>query len=69
LAVLGADADIHTAWRSDVEGRTAGEMRRLAAKATAKVWTIEDGELVESLQFSMLEPFPIVSSNFRTVDG
>jgi hypothetical protein len=60
LATVGANADVRGAWRGDYEQRTVGEAERLAANATAKVWTFEGGDLVEAVQFPLLEPFPIV---------
>jgi hypothetical protein len=38
LAIVGVDADIVGAWRSDHKQKTLGETRRLAAKAAARVW-------------------------------
>ena len=60
MAIVGANADLHTAWRSDQAQKTVGETWRLAAQATAKIWTIEDEELIECVEFPLLEPFPIV---------
>jgi hypothetical protein len=60
LAMIGANADVRGAWRSDYEQKTVGEARRLAAKATARVWTFDGDNLIEAMQFPLLEPFPIV---------
>src|SRR5262245_27039114 len=66
LAMIGANADVCGAWRSDYEQITVGEARRLAAKATARVWTFDGDNLIEAVQFPLLEPFPIVE---RFPDG
>jgi hypothetical protein len=60
LAVIGVNADLRGAWRSDREAKTLGEVRRLAAKATARVWIFDGNDLFEGGQFPLLEPFPIV---------
>jgi hypothetical protein len=60
LAVIGADGDVRAAWLSDVEGKTVGETARLAKSGTAKVWTVDDGALVEQLAFPLFDPFPMV---------
>jgi hypothetical protein len=60
LGTIGANADVRGAWRSDYEQKTVGEAWRLAAKATAKVWTFDGNDLIEAVQFPLLEPFPII---------
>ncbi|HJS45088.1 MAG TPA: hypothetical protein VJ753_01685 [Rhizomicrobium sp.] len=60
LAIVGANKDIHRAWWSDHEGKTVGETRRLAAQATARVWTVEHDVLIEQVQFPLQDPFPMV---------
>src|SRR6476469_2677114 len=60
LAAIGVSADLRAAWRSDREQRTVGEVRRVAADATAKIWTFDGNDLIEAVQFPLLEPFPIV---------
>jgi hypothetical protein len=64
--MFGANVDVRGAWRSDYEQKTAGEACRLAAKATANVWTFDGDDLIEAVQFPLLEPFPIVE---RFPDG
>jgi hypothetical protein len=60
LAIVGVNADLHGAWRSDREQKAVGEPWRLAAHATARVWTVQNDDLIEGVQFPLLEPFPIV---------
>jgi len=60
LAIVGVDADIVRAWRSDYEQKTLGETRRLAAKAAVRVWICDDAGLWEGPEFPLLEPFPVV---------
>lgn len=61
LAIVGANADLLSAFRSDREQRTAGEVWRLATKAAARVWTLDEyAGLIERLEFPLLEPFPSV---------
>jgi hypothetical protein len=60
LATIGVNAGLHGAWRSDLEQNTVGEAWRLAAKAAAGVWTLDGNDLIEGVQFPLLEPFPII---------
>ena len=60
LAIIGADVDMLAAWQSAPTQQTAGEPWRLAAKATCKLWMFQDDQLIDGVQFPMLEPFPIV---------
>lgn len=60
LSVIGANEDVLGAARSDREGKTSGEMLKAAHTASAKIWTVENGTLVEHIRFPLLEPFPIV---------
>jgi hypothetical protein len=60
LAVVGANADLHAAWRSDHERKTAGETLRLAVQAACRIWTLDGDDLTEAVEFPLLEPFPNV---------
>ena len=62
LAVIGANADIHGAWRSDFNQTTVGAALRATAKATARVWILggDDLSLTESIEFPLLQQFPLV---------
>lgn len=60
LAIVGTDADLHAAWRSDRAKNTLGEYWRLAQRAKAKVWWVQGDQLFEGVQFALLEPFPII---------
>lgn len=60
LALIGADADLHAAWRSDRARLTSRELYRVAAEASARVWILRDIQLSEGFQFPMRQPFPLV---------
>lgn len=60
LAVLCANVDMPAAWQSDRAQQAIGEPWRLAAGATVRLWTLQDDQLIEGVQFPLLEPFPIV---------
>jgi hypothetical protein len=60
LALVGANADLRAAWRSDRAHETVSEAWRLATRATGGVWVFQDDQLIEGVQFRLLEPFPIV---------
>ncbi|MES1201133.1 MAG: hypothetical protein ABUS57_06755 [Pseudomonadota bacterium] len=60
LAVVGADADLWAAWKADRELRTVNQTARLAAQATAKVWTVQGEGLIEEVQFALLDAFPMI---------
>lgn len=58
LAVVGADTNVNAAFEKDVVQKTFGTPLRLAANATGRVWLLQDGQLIEQLQFPLLYPFP-----------
>ena len=60
LAILAADVDLRSAWRSDRRQDTEGETSRVAATVTASVWTFDGDDLIEAAQFTLLESFPII---------
>lgn len=65
LAVVGADADIRRALRSDNEQalrgeNPAGEAWRLAARATARIWVFDGNDLFDAVSFPLLDALPII---------
>lgn len=60
LATLGVNADLHGALRSDRERKTVCAAGRVVARATARVWVFDGDRVVESVEFPLLEPFPMV---------
>lgn len=60
LATIGVNVDLNAARRSDLEQETVGAEWGNPTNATAKVWTLEDDDLIEAIQFPLLEPFPIL---------
>lgn len=60
LAIVGVDADLHAAWQSDRAQKTVGEAWRLAQRSKAKIWWVQDDQLIEGIQFALLQQFPII---------
>ncbi|UPT62523.1 MAG: hypothetical protein M0D54_19565 [Hyphomonadaceae bacterium JAD_PAG50586_4] len=60
LAMLGVNADLYAAWQTDLEQKTVGETRRLATQASARVWMLQEDQLIEAIRFPLLAPFPLI---------
>lgn len=60
LALVGANANLRAAFQSDRAQKTVGEALRLAGQASGKVWVFQDDQLIDGIEFPLLEPFPRV---------
>jgi hypothetical protein len=58
--MIGVNADLRRAWQSDREQKTVGEASRIAVQASVRIWTFDGEALKESVEFPLIEPFPIV---------
>ncbi|MEM9013821.1 MAG: hypothetical protein AAGB02_01825 [Pseudomonadota bacterium] len=66
LAVVTTDIDLIADFEDDRTQNTARRAWKLASDAAAKIWIVYEDQLVESLAFELIEPFPIVE---QFVDG
>jgi len=60
LAIVGTDVDLIAAFESDRALKTVRKGWELAKNATTKIWVLYGDQIVESLTFPLIKPFPIV---------